>query len=352
MKKIVPVLIVALSGCVIAAVYLWQELRDVRAQAAELDTRVTELQSTVAAAKAGLPPSTLPASAAAPDAAIASAQPAAPGSQSAPVASPAANASAPRPAQGNREGDGITGLARQMMGTPEGRELVASQLRMILPSQYPDLAKELGLTPAEEAKLFDLLIKQQTSTASIGLDMLAGNAPMDAAAMQQRQREVQELERANRAELTTMLGDRMPKWEEYQRTLPMRQQVNQLRTSLGTGNNALSDSQSRSLMSALAAEQAQIQQDRRNAPRQPQQGPPNPQANIERQLQRMAEDNQRMISVASSHLNPQQLEGYRNLLEAQANMQRTLLRGVGAQLGAQGTGTAQPVIIPATPGPW
>jgi hypothetical protein len=213
--------------------------------------------------------------------------------------------------------------------------LLKSQLRAMLPRQYPDLAKELGLTPAETEKFFDMLVKHQMSTTGSALNLLGGNGSQDAAAMQDARRKVQEQQTANQAELATMLGDKLPKYQEYQRTLPMRQQVSQLQAALGTGNNALSDTQSKQLITALSAEQSRIQQDRRNAPRQPQQAAANPQAAIEQQLQRAAEENRRMVDAARSSLNPQQLENYQQLLEQQQNMQRTLLRGIGSQLGTQ-----------------
>lgn len=338
MKKLVPLLMIALAAVSIAAVYVWQELRAVRLQTSELSAHIAELQSAklVAAATPALSAPTSvelqPGAATALPGAAATAQ------SSASIAAPAAAPEARKP-------DPLQALAQQMLGTPEGQEMLKAQLRAMLPMQLPDIGKELGLTPAETEKLLDMLVKHQLSVTGDALNMLGGSSQQDAAAMQASQRKIQDQQRANQAELATLLGDKMPKYEEYQKTLPLRQQVTRLQASLGTGNNALSDTQSKQLISALAAEQAQIQQDRRNAPRQPQQGPPNPQAAIDMQLDRAAEDSRRMVNAARSHLNSQQLDSYRQMLEQQQNLQRSLIRS----MSGQATGGVQPA--PAAPGP-
>ncbi len=84
-----------------------------------------------------------------------------------------------------------------------------------------------------------------------------------------------------------MLGSKVPQWQEYQRTLPFRRQVNQLQATLGD-ENALSASQSKALMTALDAERTRIQEDSRNAPRPP---AGTGQNNMEQQMQRELEAN-------------------------------------------------------------
>jgi hypothetical protein len=339
MKKLVPFLMIAMAAVTIAAIYFWQELHELRKQTSELNAHISELQ---AQKLAGATAPTLPASvSSATQPVAATATP-----DAAPASLAAASAVTPTAAQAGRRADPLQGLAQQMLSTPEGKEMLKAQLRAILPMQFPDIGKELGLTPAETEKLLDMLVNHQMSITGDALSMLGNNGQQDAAAMQETRRKVQEQQRSNQAELASFLGDKMPRYEEYQRTLPLRQQVTQLQGSLGTGNNALSDAQSKQLIAALAAEQTQIQLDRRNAPRLPQQGPPNPQAAIEQQLERAAEDNRRMVSAARSHLNPQQLDTYRQMLEQQQNLQRTLIRS----MGSQGAGNAQSA--PAAPGPY
>jgi hypothetical protein len=323
MNKLVPVLMVVLSAVAIATIYLWQELREVRIQSDEVQTRITALQSArLTAVDARTVPAATTELQTVAVTAPAGATPTSP-------ELPGTNSTAEK-----KPGNALQDLAQQMLGTPEGREMMMGQLRMVLPQQYPDLGRELELTPADTEKFFDMLVKHQMSTTADALELLGNNGQRDAAAAQERQRKAQEIQLANQAEVTAMLGDKATRWQQYQQTLPMRRQVNQLKMSLGTGNNALSDTQGTPLIAALAAEQSRIQQERRNAPRPPQQpGQPNPQTAIEQQLERAAEDNRRMVGVASSYLNPQQLDSYRQMLEQQQSMQRTLMRAVGSQSG-------------------
>jgi hypothetical protein len=339
MKKLVPLLMVALAATTIAAVYVWQELRDVRTQASALKARIPELQLSKPA-PGGAP--NLPESAA--NAVQTGAATPPPGV--APVPGAAASAPTSAAAEAGKKSDPLQNLAQQMLGTPEGQEMLRAQLRAMLPLQFPDIGKELGLSPADTEKLLDMLVKHQLSITGDALNLLGGNGSQDVAAMQESRRKVQEQQRSNQAELATLLGDKMPRYEAYQRTLPLRQQVSQLKTALGTGNNALSDTQGQQLIAALAAEQTLIQQERRNAPRQQQlPGPPDPQAAVQQQLERAAEDNRRMVSAARSHLNPQQLDGYRRMLEQQQDLQRTVIRSIGAQ----GSGNAPPAAAAPRP---
>ena len=334
MKKLIPLLMVALAALSIAAIYLFQELRDVRAQTSELTAHVSDLQA------AGLK------AAASPVTSGSTAETQAVAAATIPGAAPTLPAAATAE---KKTTSGLQELAQQMLGTPEGQEMIKAQLRMLLPQQFPDLGKEVGLTAAETEKLFDLLAKQQMAATTGGLDILAGNGTSDRAAMEETRRKIQEQQRATQAEVATLLGDKLPKYQEYQKTLPMRQQVTQLRSNLGTGNNALSDAQTKPLINALAAEQERIQQERRTAPRPPQQqGQTNPQTGIEQQFERAAEDNRRLVSTASAYLNPQQLNSYRQQLEQQLNLQRTLIRGISSQTGNQGAANGQPA-RPNTP---
>ena len=330
MKKLVGLLMVTLAGLAIGAVFLWQELRDVRVQSATVSTHIKELQAAElsAAAAAAAAPVQIPTVQTA-------TEPAKPVEAAVPTSTPPVASTEKRPE------NPLRGMVQQLMGTPEARDMMRAQLRARLPQQYPDLGKELGLSPADTDKLFDLLAKQQMDAATNMLDALGGDRQNPANA-QDRQRLTQETQRANQAELAAMLGDKLPKYEEYQKTLPMRRQVNQFQASLGTGSNALTETQSKQLITALAAEQDQIQQDRRSAPRQTQQRQADPQAAIEQQIDRAAEENKRMVNAASSHLNPQQLESYRQMLDQQQSVQRTLLRGIGSQLGNQGAGNGIP----------
>ena len=304
MKKLVIGLGASLVVISIVAGNLWRELYEVRLQSTQLGKRVDALQSGQLAAN--LRPGTLAATAA--PAAI---------KTTAVAATPAGDG-------GKKAASALLEGMSQLLASPEGREMMLSQARMQMPQQYPDLGRELGLTPAEVDKFFDMLARQQADMSTDALDQINGET-QDRAALQERQRRMQERQQANQAELTAMLGSKYPKYQEYQKSLPVRRQVNQLQATLGTGNTALSDAQSRPLITALAAEQTRIQEDRRNAPRG---AAGNQQNMLEVELQRTAESNQRLIRVAASYLDPQQLNGYRRMLEQEEALTRSMMRSM------------------------
>lgn len=306
---------VALSAAVlaiaIAAAYLWQELRTSREQIAALQTRVNELQNAQMLGR------TAPSSVNAP----------APSSASAASAAPGETAAAPTaPARPGENRAAMADMVKQLINSPEARNMG----RMMLAQSLPDLGKELNLNPTEEEKLLDLIARQQADTAGEAIGML-GQA-QDPAARQQLQRQIEEKQKANQAEIASMLGSRYPQYQQYQDTLPTRNQVNQLKAQLGTGSNALSDAQSKSLITALAAEQKRINEQPRIAVA----AGSNPQTFMAEQARRREDNNRRLADAAATQLNAQQLDTYKKMLEQRnfGNLQGGARRQGGAGLPA------------------
>jgi hypothetical protein len=331
MNKIVIALGAGVLATGVVAGQLWRDLRDVRIQSAHLRDRITVLQAmpaatTPAPAVQTSPPATTVAPGAVPTQTPGSARATAVvrPTSNAPVAADAAQqgdaAKAPAKSEANAMMEGVS----RIMGTQAGRDMVTAQLRMMLPRQYPDLGKELGLSNAEEEKFLDMLARQQSELSGDAMGMLGGGQ-MDRAAAQELQRKIMEKQQANQAEIAATLGDKLPAWQQYQQTLPIRRQVNELQTALG-GSNALTDSQTKSVIAAMAAEQTRINEERRNAPPLPRAGTGNNTA--EAQLQREAQSNARMVEAASPHLNSQQMDSFRKVLEQQMEMARTLVRSL------------------------
>lgn len=319
MKALTGALGVGVVVAGVAAGMLWRDLSAVRSQSTELRDRLLALQSAQVAASLSPDPLLGPAALAGP---ATTASPGSPQGATAPAATTGPAAARNASQAGNALMEGIS----KVLSSPEGRDIVLAQVRMMLPQQFPDLAQELGLSKAEEEKFFDMLARQQADLSGGVLGALGGGG-MDQAAIQEMQRKAREQQQAQQAEINTFLGSKAPQWQEYQRTLPVRQQVNSLKTALGP-DNPLTASQSRSLMTAISAEQERIRQDRRNAPRP---AADNPQNRLEQQMQRQQEDNARLVSAASSHLSAQQLESYRNLLQQQIETQRRVMQVINPQ---------------------
>lgn len=321
MNKLTVAACAALLVVGIAAAHLWRELRDERAQTNLLQTRVIDLEASLAATRFALP---VPPPAAETTAVVENAGATANDEPPAAPAAPVAN----RPVRA-----AVADVIQQTLATPAGRDMLRSLARNALPRQYPDLGKELGLTPEEVDEFFDLLTSQQLGLADDSLGLLAGGAAQDPAARQEAQRRLLEKQSANEAELAAKLGSKYPKWQEYQGTRATRQQVDRLRSTLATGNDALSEAQTQPLVTALAAEQARIDQETREWERTAARSSSNM---VEDQLQRMSENNQRLVNVASSHLNTRQLEQYRRMLDQNATMARSVAGMMGGQGAARG----------------
>jgi len=221
---------------------------------------------------------------------------------------------------------------REMLKDPEYRKARLSMMRMQLPEQYPDLAEELGLSPEQAGRLFDLLAENQLEMSSNAI--IAGpNGQIDQAQVQEMSRIQQELRTRQESALTSLLGDaRYGKWQEYQQTQSARQRVTQLGRSMDAMGLPLTSAQKKPLTELMVAEQARQRQEQQAMARElrPTPGQPfDPQAQSrlrEENLKRQAESNRRVLDAAAAYLNPRQLELFRESVEGQLAMNRAASR--------------------------
>jgi hypothetical protein len=217
----------------------------------------------------------------------------------------AAAAAAPAGRPGSAAANPLAEAMRQLQNSPEMQEAARIMMRPQLEQQYEDLAKEMNLTPDKAGKVLDLLARRRMEQSA---ELLSGSdGPQDRAAREQSARAEEKREQAYQGELSALLGSSYPKWAEYDRKVQDRQRAmytrmgqEQLRNSINASGTPLTDAQFQYLNKALEAEQERIDRETTS----PQQ-----------QLQRLPETNRRLMAVASAHLNPQQLERYRQHLK-------------------------------------
>jgi hypothetical protein len=298
MKKLATALGMLLILVGTMSILLWRQLETERARNAETLLHVTALESMPADYVAATPGG---AGAEAP-VALSAVTP----SDAGPGTPAAAGQSSPRGS------NPLVAQMEQLRNSAEGREFQRVMMRRMLEEQYPDLAKELDLSPEKAGKLLDLLAKQR---ADLGSDLLGqvGGAG-DPAAREESARALARKEQAYEAELATLLGDTYQKFKQYQdesasrqRAQYARQETESLRNAIDAGGAPLTDAQFQYLNSALASEQKRIDATSRGL-------------NMQQQVQRMAEDNRRLVEVAAAHLNPQQLDRYKRYLQQRAEM--------------------------------
>jgi len=323
MKALSSILaITTLAGGVAAALFL-QQLQAERLRSDELQNRVTELELALARQPAPAPRPDSPAAASATGTAA---------GQSGALAAAALD---PQPASAGTSAR-VAVSADDLMKDPDFRASVEAQLRQSIGQAYPDLARELELSPDQARKLLDILATNTMSTITMASDG-QGNTRIDT-----RGREASQAKRDD--EIRALLGDsKLQLWKDYEQSMPARQQVVRLRTTLEAGGASLSQRQQQQLITAMAGEQkrqaaevartAQVTGGARNGP-----------AAMEQMLQLTEEGNRRILDAALAFLNPQQLDA----LKAQQNMDlagtRAVIRAQRPQSPASG---APPATAPA-----
>jgi hypothetical protein len=232
------------------------------------------------------------------------------GASALPVAEPMSTV----PAEGAALPSGQVGALAQEGAAPkdaarsEMQERIFSQYRALLPMQYPDIDKELNLSTQELSQLFDLMSQQAMRRRSGSSPPLAGQD-----ALQAYTRQMQE----NEAEVASLLGSKYPRWQAYNKELPMRQQMRDLTAALDAQGLQLREGQSAPLLAELIAvqEQMELYSTPTSQPYGPQLAP-----------RYTEESTQRFVAAASPYLTPQQLTAYQQLLNRLASSERRSLR--------------------------
>lgn len=310
MNKVNSLLVAAVVAIGIVAFYLWQQLHEERQASSALRT----------AQPASLPE-------------VQRQQPLTGTSSlaSEPVVTPEPPASAAKPMPDPKDAVAYDIEVRKRnpnyIGVVQGK---SAQMQL----RFPDLARELGMSPAEAEALYDLLVKQQQELAS--LPRYSGN---DEALKREAQRVSDEMLRKQKAELNAKLAGRQQQWKDYQGSLDARRRVSELTNMVAT-TSPLSEQQSRLLVSTVVAEQ------QRRANEQAALGKPadNPQAQLafeEQSLKARMESNRRTIEAARAYLTEQQVTIMQNAMDGLNRNMRLMLERQRAQLESGG-GAAGP----------
>lgn len=203
---------------------------------------------------------------------------------------------------------------------------MAGLMQAMMQQTYPDLAEELDLTASEAAQFLELFARLQNETGMQFMDLMTGGT-MDAARRQQRQLEMLEKERADEAALRRQLGNKYPRWEQYQSKAEARMTVNELRKSLATVGNPLSDQQAEALVTIFANDALRDDEEER-AWLQSAAARNSPNLLVER-MQRQFDRQKRWVDLAAPRLDSVQLEHFRSTIAQQEAM-------LGAMMGMMG----------------
>ena len=225
-----------------SSIYLWLQLKDERARSAQvadttgrLNSRLVELES----ARAGLEEHRTTAGAV-----PVSGAPARSGEA---VTRPFPAAPVPGEAEAARQ---VTWSGPRPDQSPAFRKMIQSQMRASNKRLYADVGRDLGLTEEETDMLIDLLTAQQLE----GFDQMH-----DAADPAEANRRYEQARQKQQAAINDLIGaDRAMALQEYQETLPARQDFEMLARQLEDHDVALSEEQRDRLLAAYVGERTRV----------------------------------------------------------------------------------------------
>lgn len=144
----------------------------------------------------------------------------------------------------------------EMFKNPEMREMIKNQQKTVMggmiDKNYADFFKSMNLTPEQQQAMKDLLLEKMLGNADLGMEMMSGE--MDAEKRSELTKKMKETADAINQQLKDMLGaENYAQFETYEKTVPDRMALEQLRTQLG-GDLALNANQEALLVSAMSEE--------------------------------------------------------------------------------------------------
>jgi hypothetical protein len=218
---------------------------------------------------------------------------------------------------------------RALMSDPEYRDALRVQHRSAFVRTNPDVIEELGLTREQADQFFSLLAEQTLRAMDVSQATLYDPAA-DPKTIEDQQRKMIAMQRANEAEIARVLGpQKLKAWQEYQSTAVVRYQANDIAQLLASNGVPLQPELAKPLRKILAQEQKRMEQETQK------QIEVSARADLTqtnmfvlqneygaKHLERLEEQSRRTREALSSILTPQQLEIYAQEQDANIRVQR------------------------------
>jgi hypothetical protein len=232
--------------------------------------------------------------------------------------------------------------------SPAAQRYMRSQMKASMRRQYADVGQALGLSQEQANKLIDLLSDPQSR-------MIANprNVTMDRPNIMQAAAEARKRTEAAVAEVIGQ--EKLPQWEEYQKTMPERMQASMVHQEMQRMGMPLSDDQRARLVDIL------IEQHQQNPRPSPEQGIA-PEEMHQASIKWQDESDKAFLERAKSVLTKEQYEEYRDYQDFQREMRNNALRNFRSvlpvnqsgqavvQQGAVGlSSSASAILVPAPP---
>jgi hypothetical protein len=230
-------------------------------------------------------------------------------------------------------GKGMGEMLGKMMKDPSMRDMMRGQQKATINMMYAGLFKELALAPEEKEKLMGILTDAQMKI----IENAQGIFGEQKEGAPDTQKVFEDSKKQTDTELKALLGDeRFAQYEEYQKNVGERMQLDQLKTHMESEKLPLQDQQLAQLLQAMKEEKAAvppvIPSDGNTIPKDLK-GLMTPE-NLDKQMQWMEDYDRRVLDRAGQILTPEQLKQYRAFQESQAAMQQFGLKMAREMFGS------------------
>jgi len=257
-----------------------------------------------------------------------------------PAPEPVAKPQATRPAVDPRSID-FAAQQRELWKDPEYRKARLAQARAVASRSYPGLAEDLGLSPAQEDHLLDVLAESDVNT-SAAISTLSSSANDPAANQQISARLTEYMRQRDDAVIAELGPNGKDRWAQYQQTAVARSQANSYNTMLTQAGQPLSATQLKSLSATVVTEQKRQRDEMTALTRNINTQDPAAVAAIEPELRRRQNDyNERVLAAAAPIMSAQQIQLLRAQFEQQSAMSRALERARAQAMASQSQQGAQ-----------
>lgn len=248
------------------------------------------------------------------------------------------------------KGGFMKGIAK-MFKDPEMRKMMRGQQSMGVRMMYGDLAKELGLTPAETDQVMELLTDRQMDASAKAMDGIdqAGDEAKLAANAADAQKSVSDYD----AKLKNILGEeRSRKLSDYERTIGDRMAMQQYSGAFSSAGAPLDETQKQGLFNVMKEErlkQLAGTLDPGNKDVAAQMKAMQSGEGLTEALNKQRELNQRVLTRSRDVLSPDQMTALEKAQKAQIDMQEMgmkMAQGMFGKDDAPDPAPPKPVTVP------
>ena len=225
----------------------------------------------------------------------------------------------------------------QMMKDPAMREMMRGQQKAMMGLMYSGLYKDLNLPKEQKEKLEELLLDGQMKSIEGAQVLMEPDSVTNNHAAASKA--IADQKKASDESIRALLGDeKFAAYEDYQKNVGERMQLNQLRGQLEEAKIPMQAEQEQQLLAILKEEKTRVPPVIPDAAQQNPADLKNLMAgdSVEKQLAWMEDYNKRVLERAGAVLTPEQFKRYKEFQDQQASMQKLGLKMAKEMFGADG----------------